>query len=225
MKKTLYLALFCTLFAVSCGKDNDPAPDPNGGSYMNAKAGSTWNYEIINNGPPATTQNYTLTSTNRDSSINGKNYHVYSNSNSGSSEYYFVSGSDHYTFGSLPATVGASTNVENLYLKSGAAVGATWAQTYNFTIPGFPLPIAATVTHKIEEKGISKVVNSITYNNVVHVSTVVTAAGIPTSAFSTDINIFYAPNFGLIESTVIITSSLAGNSNTTRRLKSSVLVP
>ena len=225
MKKTLYLAIFCTLFAISCGKDNDPAPDPNGGSYMNAKAGSSWNYEAINNVAPTSTQNYTLTSTNRDSSINGRNYHVYSNSRSGSSEYYFVSGSDHYTFGSLPATVGSNTNVENLYLKSGAAVGTTWAQTYNFTIPGFPFPIAATVTHKIEEKGISKVVNNITYNNVVHVSTLVTAAGIPASALTTDIDIFYAPNVGLIESNVIITSTLAGNSNTTTRLKTSVLVP
>lgn len=225
MKKTLYFGLFCTLFAVSCGKDNDPAPDPNAGSYMNAKAGSTWNYEAINNVAPTSTQNYTLTSTNRDSSINGRNYHVYSNSRSGGSEYYHVAGSDHYTFGSLPATVGANINVENLYLKAGAAVGATWAQTYNITVPGFPFPIPATVTHKLEEKGLTKAVNGITYSNVVHVSTLVTAAGIPTSALSTDIDIYYAPNVGLIESTVIITSTLAGNSNVTTRLRSSVLVP
>jgi hypothetical protein len=225
MKKTLYFCLLLSLFAASCGKDSDPEPDPNGGSYMNAKAGSTWNYEVINNVPPASTQNYTLTSSNRDSSINGRNYHVYSNNRTGGSEYYFVSGSDHYTFGSLPATVGTNINVENIYLKSGADVGTTWAQSYNVPVPGFPFPINVTVTHKIEEKGITKVINNITYNNVIHVSTLVTAAGIPPSALTTDIDMFYAPNVGVIERNVIITSTLAGNSNSTTRLKTSALVP
>jgi hypothetical protein len=222
MKKIGYFSFLLALFAASCGKDNDPTPDPNSGSYMNAKAGSTWNYEVINNVPPTSTQNYTLTSTNRDSSINGRNYHVYSNSRTGSSEYYFVSGSDHYRFGSLPGT---NINEENIYLKSGAAVGTSWSQSYNIPLPGFPFPINATVTHKIEEKGITKVINNITYTNVIHVSTLVTATGIPTSALNTDIDIFYAPNVGLIENNVIITSTLAGNSNTTTRLKSSALVP
>jgi len=225
MKKILYLGLFCTLFAVSCGKDKDPVPDPNSGSYMNAKAGSTWNYEVINNLPPVSTTTYRLTSTNRDSSVNGKNYHVYTNSTNGRSEYYHVSGTDHFTFGSLPAAAGANLNVENLYLKSGAAVGATWSQPYTITVPGFPLPITITVTHKIEEKGLTKVVNNTTYNNVIRVSTKLAAAGIPASALTTDINIFYAPNHGLIESNSIITSTLIGNSNSTTRLKTSTLVP
>ncbi|MEX0636652.1 MAG: hypothetical protein WD135_07775 [Ferruginibacter sp.] len=225
MKKILYIGLFSTLLAVSCGKDKDTPPDPNGGSYMNAKAGSTWNYEVINNQPPVSTSNYTLTSTNRDSSVNGKTYHVYINSSNGRSEYYHVAGSDHFTFGSLPAAVGANFNVENLYLKSDAAPGATWSQPYTITLPGFPLPLSVTVTHKIEEKGLTKVVNSVTYNNVIHITTTLSGPGITPSILTTNINIFYAPNHGLIESNNIITSSLIGNSNSTTRLKTATLIP
>jgi len=220
MKKTHLFAIILCFFAASCDKGNDPAPTPNpSDNFMNMKAGSTWNYEVTNNTPPPSTSSYTLTSTNRDSSIGGKLYHVYSNSANGASEYYFVSGSDYYTYQSLPAAFGGS-KVENLYLKAGATVNTTWAQTYNITYNSIPLAI--TVTNKIDEKGISKLVNGITYNNVIHVSTDITIVGITTAQFSTDIDYYYAPNYGMIESSSKITSTL-GNSDFTTRLKTAVL--
>jgi len=187
------------------------------------KAGSTWNYEVTNNTPPPSTSSYTLTSTNRDSSIGGKQYHVYLNSANGASEYYFVSGSDYYTYQSLPAAFGGS-KVENLYLKAGATVNTTWAQTYNITYNSIPLAI--TVTNKIEAKGQSRTVSGNAYNNVIQVSTVITVAGVSATQLTSDIDYYYAPNYGMIENYSKIDINYFGivnNSDFTTRLKTAVL--
>jgi hypothetical protein len=222
MKMTNFLALSLSICVISCSKSNDSNPALTE-SYMNMKAGSTWNYEVINNTLPASTSLYSLNSTNRDSSINGKNYHVYVNSSNGSSEYYYVSGNDYFTFQSLPAALGG-TKVENLYLKAGAAVGNSWSQTYNITYNSFPL--AVTITHKIDEKGISRTVNGISYNNAIHVSTGISVAGIPPTALTSDIDYYYAPNYGLIENTSKININyltIMSNSDFTTRLKTALL--
>lgn len=216
-------AFLLLLFIISCGKSDNPSPATTE-NYMNMKTGSVWNYEVINNVPPASTSNYTLTSTNRDSTVDAKIYHVFTNSSNGASEYYRVSGTDYSTFQNLPAALGG-TKVDNLYLKAGAAVGTTWAQSYNITYNSLPLTV--TLTNKILETGISKTVNTITYNNVIHVSTGVSVAGIPSSALTSDINYYYAPNYGMIENTTILNINYFGivsNTNTTSRLKTATLV-
>jgi hypothetical protein len=224
MKKTTILALMgCFFIFSSCKKKTiTPAPNPTV-SFMNRNAGSIWNYEVINNTPPASTNTYSLTSTDRDSTITSNQYHVYSNSGTGASEYYRVSGTDYYTYQSLPAALGG-TKVENLYLKAGVAVGTTWPQTYNITYNS--LPLAITLTDKIEEKGISRTVNSITYNNVTHVSTSISVAGIPATSLVSDIQYYYAPNYGMIENTSKININyftIVSNTDITTRLKTATL--
>ena len=223
MKKIATLAFLVCILCISCQKNNNP-DSTTVENFMNMKAGSIWNYETINNIPPPTTSLYSLSSTSRDSSIDSKNYHVFINSGSGASEYYRVSGSDYYTYQSLPAALGG-TKVENLYLKAGAAVGASWAQTYNITYNTFPL--AVTITNKIEEKGISRTVNGSTYNNVIHVSTSIAIGGIPAASLLSDIDYYYAPNYGMIENTSKININYIGivnNSDFTTRLKNATLI-
>ena len=224
MKKIPFAALFLCFACFSCGKDDDPAPDPPTASYMNVKAGSTWNYEEINNTPPVATSLFTLTSTNRDSSITGNSYHVYTNSRSSASEYYRISGNDYYTFQSLPAALGG-TKVETLYLKSSAAVGASWQQSYTISFGGISFPV--NMANSIEEKGINKTVNGISYTDVIHVKTTLSVTGIPSSALVTDIHSYYAPNYGLIENRSKIDLNYMGfvsSTDFTTRLKTSVLL-
>ena len=75
MKKFLLPLITLSILAGSCKKSSsgDAAANP---PYMSSSAGSTWNYEIINN-IAGTTSLYTLASTNRDSTIGGKIYHIY----------------------------------------------------------------------------------------------------------------------------------------------------
>jgi hypothetical protein len=123
MKKTHLATLFLIITSVSCSDDNDNPPPvtPPATTYMNVKAGSTWNYEQINTTPAGPTTNYTLTSTNRDSTVEGNLFHVFTNSSNNASEYYRVSGNDYFTYQSLPAALGGA-KVANLYLKTGAVV-------------------------------------------------------------------------------------------------------
>ncbi len=223
MKNILFWAIISCFGMVACSKTNPTSPTASP-SYMNLRAGSVWNYEVLNNTPPASTTLYTLTSTSRDSSINSKSYHVFINSASGASEYYSAMGTDYYTYQSLPAALGG-TKVENLYLKAGAAVNSSWSQLYNISFNS--LPLAVTVVNKIEEKGISRTVNGISYNNVIHVSTTLSVAGVPPASLVTDIDYYYAPNHGLIENSSKINLNYLGivnNSDFATRLKTAMLL-
>lgn len=222
MKKSPILLLITCLYLFSCSKSNDPGSSPIP-AYMNLKAGSTWTYQNVNNIPPASTSSYLLTSTSRDSSIDGKTYHVFTNSANASSEYYRISGNDHYTFQSLPTELGAA-KVENLYLKAGAVVGTSWSQLYNITYSG--LPLAITITHTIAEKGLSRTVFGQSYTDVVHVSSTISVSGIPPAGLTTDIQYYYAPNVGLIENSTKIDLNyltLVSKSDNTVSLKAATM--
>jgi hypothetical protein len=124
MKKTILACFSIVMLAVSCKKD-DPAPAPVPDKFLTVSNGSTWNYRVTDN-TTSTTTNYTLTSTNRDTTINGKSYHVFTNSDGNTSEYYNVTGNDYFQFSSLSAQLDA---LELLYLKDNLAVGNTWSQS------------------------------------------------------------------------------------------------
>jgi hypothetical protein len=222
MNKTSILLLMCCIYLFSCGK-GDTGGSTTVQAYMNLKAGSTWNYQNVNNIPPGSTATYTLTSTNKDTTVSGNSYHVFTNSANAASEYYRISGSDHYTFQSLPAELGGA-KVENLYLKAGAAVGTSWSQAYNITFNG--LPLVVTLTHTIAGKGLSRTVLSKAYTDVIHVSSTIAVSGIPPTALTTDIQYYYAPNVGLIENTTKIDLNyftLVSKSDNTVSLKTSSL--
>lgn len=206
MKIPLILALITVGLCASC-TDDDPDPtNPSATSYMTLTVGSSRSYELKNNTPPVATTNYTVTATNRDTTVNGRTYRVFSTS-SGGSEYYAQTGSDYYTYQILPIAVG-TTNVEILFLKDNASVGATWvAATAPLTVPGIPIPLTITINNTLAEKGITRTVNAKTYTDVIKVTSTIAVTGLP--GVTSAIEYYYAPKYGLIENSVMLSSALA----------------
>ena len=62
----------------------------------------------------------------------------------------------------------------------------------------------------IIEKGLTKVINGITYKNVIHVSTTISSSAIPSASLTSDIHSYYAPNYGLINNNTIVHLDYAG---------------
>ncbi|MDB5203370.1 MAG: hypothetical protein JWQ27_2779 [Ferruginibacter sp.] len=213
MKIFTFAALLASFLVVSCSKSDDTSPvSPSASVYMTTASGSGWDYQQTNNTPPPATSLYSVTSTTRDTVVSGRSYHVYTNSTSGTSEYYYINGSDYYTYQSLPADLGG-VKVENLYLKDNASVNTSWSQNFNITYMG--LPLVVTMVNTIKEKAISRTVNGITYTNVIHVDSKISVGGIPASGLTTDIQSYYAPKVGLIENTTKVTLNYLGLVNNT----------
>lgn len=213
MKITI-MCLGSVILLFSACKKSEPGGSTAAVAYMNYTAGSTWNYERIDSSAATPTISlYTLTSTNRDSTISGASYHIYTNSGTASSEYYAKVGNDYNTFQNLPAALG-STPVVNLYLKDNAGVNTTWSQNYIISYSGLPLTVTSTNT--IKETGIAMSVKGKNYTNVTHVQTNLSVSGIPTSALVTDLHFYYAPGVGLIKSTNNITLNYLGITNNTK---------
>ncbi|HSN10317.1 MAG TPA: hypothetical protein VLS85_14855, partial [Hanamia sp.] len=142
----------------------------------------------------------------------------------GGSEYLGITGHDYYQYDSIPVSGGI--NIERLYLKDDASVGTTWSQDFSLTIPGVPLPVPLKINNKIVEKGITRTENGTSYSNVIHVSTTLSSSLIPSSAFSSNIDSYYAPKYGLIENTSVIQLNYMGlveNVNVETQLMSSNL--
>lgn len=224
MRCLLLICLLATTL-LSCKKDDSPDKPAGSTAYINVTNGSTWNYQEINNdtGTPQTS-NYTISSTGRDTSISSKTYHVYDNSR-GNHWYLNNSNGDYYQFDSLPGLLGNGV-FDRLYLKTGLDAGQNWEQNINLTIPNVPLPLPITITNTIAEKGIAYTVNGTNYTNVIHVTTSISSALIPSSSISTSINSYYAEGIGLIENSTQISVDYLGiqqNVNLQTKLLSSNL--
>lgn len=221
MKKIYFALLALSALANGCKKSSSGVV-VEAAKYMSLTAASSWQYRTVNNITSSIT-NYSLTSTNRDSSINGKSYHVFINSTAGNSEYYLISGNDYYTFRTLGLALGNAT-FESLYLKDNLSVGQTWSQTLSLTVPGVPIAVPITVTYTIMNTGINRTVNAIAYTDVIHVKTAITSSLVPPTGLVTDINNYYARKYGMIESTNILSLNYSGfvqNNNTSTLLLSS----
>lgn len=197
------------LFFISCKKTTEPTPTPQSNLYLSTSAGSTWTYHQTDSSlaTPANL-NYTVTSTSKDTAINGKSYHIFTKS-FGGNQYLNVTSHDYYQFDSLPAGFGAGV-FERLYLKDDAAAGASWTQNQTVNISGVPFPIPVTLTFNIAEKGITMIVNNVTYNNVIHVAATITSSLIPSSGLSSNSNSYYAEKYGLIKSSTKISLNYMG---------------
>jgi hypothetical protein len=219
--KTLLFPVFLLLM-ISCTKSKTDAPPQD--DYLTTTAGSSWNYHETDSASPApVNKDYTLTSTSRDSVINSKSYHVYSNSGGGN-QYFYVTGADYYQYDSLPAGFG-TTVLERFYLVAIAPVGFSWAQTLSVTLSGVSVPV--TLTYSIAEKGISRNVNGTNYTDVIHVTTSISSSLIPAASLVTNINSYYAERYGLIETSNIIHLNYMGfkqNVNTDTKLVSATLL-
>lgn len=200
MKKLILACLSGSLLVISCSKSDDPAPIAD--SYMTFAAGSSWNYQLTDNATPANSTAYTVGATGNDTTAAGKTYKIFTNS-SGPNKYYNITGSDYYTLQVFPGGI-IDTVLENLYLKTDAAVGANWNQSYNLTIAG--VPVQFNVNNKIQEKGISRTVGTTTYNNVIHVVTTLSSPTVTLSGgtLTSDIHYYYAPKYGMIENTAVV---------------------
>lgn len=188
MKKTLTALLLLALFT-ACDKD-ESSPTTN---YSPMTAGSTWTYQN-NSGA-----NYTLTATNRDTSLLGNTFKVFTSTN-GINQYRRKSGNDYFRSASLP---GISNNVfEELYLKDGAEVNATWQGSQTINAPGIPIPLTATLTYTVKEKGVSRTVGNRTFNNVIHIRLDISVANAGNVGGG---DFYYAEGIGMIENAVLVT--------------------
>jgi hypothetical protein len=207
MKKAYLAILALSVAFVACKKGETPSAEVQ--KFMSLTAGSTWDYQSTNNVTTAVTNN-TMTSTNRDSTIESRVYHVFTNSNGAGNDYYNITGSDYYTFRNLGAVLPGTSNVQSIYLKDNAAKGDSWAQGINITVPGIQAPVPVNFTNTITNKDLTKTVNGTNYTNVIHVTTTISVTGLPANTIVTDIQSFYAPKVGLIESKYKLTSGALG---------------
>jgi hypothetical protein len=209
MKIKILLFPVLMLFIISCKKNSSTNTQPHQDTYLTTTAGSTWNYhQIDSSGSTPVNTDYTLTSSSRDTLINGKSYHIYNNS-TGSFQYLSLTSNDYFQFDSLPAGLGTAV-FERLYLKDNVNVGNSWTQSLTITVPGIPFSIPITLTYQIAEKGISRTVNAQTYTDVIHVSATISSSLIPSANLTSSINSYYAKKYGLIENTTIINLNYTG---------------
>lgn len=218
MKKAIFGLLILSVLLFSCKKDSSTGGSGNTSDYMSLTAGQARTFETTDNVASSTSSNVS-TSTNRDSTVNGRSYHVFTNSD-GSSGYFNVSGSDYYSYTELPAL--SNLQLELLYLKTNLAVNGTWSQSINVTVPGLPFPLPVTISNTIKEKGISRTVGANNYSEVIRVETGIAVSGLPAGALTTNIQSYYAPRYGLIENTTVLGlnySGIADSVNTRTVLK------
>ena len=220
MPRKLVPFLFLLIFSAAC-KKKTVALD----AYFHTTANSTWNYQGVNSsGPVPVTTNYVVTSTNRDTTAMGKTYHVFTNSSRGN-QYYNHTNNDYYQLDSIKLAA-AVVLLDRLYLKDDAAVGVGWSQSFNITLPAVPIPVPITVTNSIAEKGGTRMVNGVTYTDVIKVSTSISSSLIPAASLTTTISSYYARKYGLIENSTVLALSFMGftqNVNNSTKLMSSNL--
>lgn len=220
--KLLVCLAILTVFAACKKKSTTATPSP----YYHTSTNSTWNYQNVNT-PPAgapVTTNYVVTSTSRDTVAMGKTYHVFTNS-VGGNQYYNKTNAEYYQLDSLKLGTTAVL-LDRLYLKDDASVGAAWSQSLNLTVPGVPFPVPVVVSYSIVEKGSTRVVNGVSYTDVIRVSTAISSTLIPAASLTNTITSYYARKFGLIENSTVISLNFMGitqNVNTTTKLMSSDL--
>lgn len=225
MKTIFLIAGFTSFIFTSCTKNSSNNNKPTTATYLNTNAGSTWNYHTVDSsGATPTSADYTLTSGSQDTTLNNKKYHIYAIS-SGGSQYMNLTGNSYYQYDSVPVPGGGK--IERLYLEDNAAVNQTWNQSFTLnSIPNSPVAIPLTVTNTVVEKGISRMVNGVNYSNVIHISTNLSSSLVPSAAFTSAIDSYYAPNYGLIESKTIVHLNYLGiteNANMATQLMSATL--
>ncbi len=195
--KRFIIPVICIVLFSYCKKNSDVVNTAK--DYLPLTVGTNWTY--ISDG-----NTYKLTVTNKDTVALTRTYKVLSNSN-GPNQYQAKAGNDYYRFATFQGFL--PNGVEELYLKEDQNVNATWQFSVPITFSGFPINVTAKYT--ITEKGITKVVQGKTYNDVFHIR----------QDFSSPIgnhgggDHFYAKGVGLISSNLAITLPGQNINNTT----------
>jgi hypothetical protein len=192
----------------NCSKDdNGPNSSDN---YSPLTVGSNWTYKYSETG--SSTDTFSVTVTNKDTTINNKTYKVLSSSDGSGNNYMAKIDSNYYRFASFAGIA----SFEELYLKDNRAVNSSWTSSVAFTLPSSPIPLTADLTYVIKEKGISYSVNGKGYNDVIHV-------GVSVTVFSASFGsgeFYYAKNVGMIESSISLTPTGQSPYSSTQQLLS-----
>ncbi|HRO06276.1 MAG TPA: hypothetical protein PLE75_06315 [Ferruginibacter sp.] len=224
MKKAIFYLSLCTIIGVSCGKDDDGGgnPPPGSSSYMDTSSGGVRNYAFKNNNPITPEENFTQTATNRDTLVAGKSYKVFTNSNGGNSYYNITpvtGGNDYYTQLTLNGLGTMIDPITNLYLKDYVNTGGSWANgpyTFNVDFGGTPVPLSVTLNNQVIASNTTRTVRGNNYTGVKHIKTTVSAVvgtppiSTPVTGLFSDINSYYAPRYGLIENSTILSIDFMG---------------
>jgi hypothetical protein len=144
MQKTLLICaiLFVILSAGNCKKPSTPDPGTPASTYQPTTTGSEWNYTTTGTTASGSANaTFRLTATSKDSIANGKTFRVFTNSLTGSNEYYNKTGNEYSRISVFP---GLDQRVELLYLKDNLTAGASWSETK--TVTGIPVPVMVTYT-------------------------------------------------------------------------------
>jgi hypothetical protein len=160
----LAAGLACLVF--SCSKDKSYEPDKDkplkDSTFQPVSAGSSWHYLDTLQG------DFTLTSTDRDTLIDGVNFHIFDSkpdtSSTVTAAYFGKQGISYYGRG----IVAELSDISLLYLKD-TTVNSSWSQTVQVTVPVLGA-ISATVTSKLTEANVTRTVRGKAYSNVSHVS-------------------------------------------------------
>ena len=188
----------CIAFA-SCKKEvaNEPAGNtsetitglPDAQSYYATPNGETYTYVDTTAGGSASTS---ISSQQRmgDTTINEQTFDKVTGD--GSSIYNYQSSKEGVT---TLVSFNGKEKITTTVLKANEPVGTLW--TDNFTTGGVP----TTYEWKIVEKGISRTVLGVSYNNVikVHLNGTAILGAKAVSAVIANADYYYAPNVGLIE--------------------------
>ncbi len=206
MKKAIFALFSVCLFTISCKKDKTDPVDPVADKpYTNINNGTNWTYDQKTVDPTTgdtTTVIDTARVTGVDTTIaagtaDQRVYKIISHS-AGVNAYLNITGNDYYQFQELAAL---GTQIQALYLKDNVAVGGNWSQSETVNVTGFPIPITITLSSSVIEKGTSRTINGITYNDVIAVKTDLTVPGLTVTS---DIRNYYARNIGLIQGNYLI---------------------
>jgi hypothetical protein len=220
MKKTLILTFLLGFFFVSCKKDDSNSTNSGSNSggapiFFSFNNGDSWNYRT--DSANVTLSQFTLTSTNRDTTAYSKSFHIFE-SNDGTTttqEYYNISGNSYYQLATLTTLL---PTLQLKYLETTAAVNSFWDTTINTIIPiqTYNFNLSAKVRQTVEQTNASIVVNGTLYDSVYKMKTEILNANastqiqiLPAPLPATTINVpisiiqnihsYYAPRVGQIK--------------------------
>lgn len=209
MKQLSFFIVILVIFA-ACKKDNggEKPVDPIK-SYVNTEVGSTWLYHELDASTGSNIESdYSVTSLGKDTIIETKKYHIYSYSYGGN-KYLHQSNTDYFEYDSLNGYLG--NPVQRLYLKSNLSVNGAWSQSFSIPVT-MGITINAKLNNQIKDKG-ERIVNGITYSDVIHVKSTITSPDIPADKLISDIDSYFSPGYGLIENHTVINLDYMGISN------------
>jgi len=210
MRKNTFGVLILSLVFISCSKNNNDDVET-ANSYLSITPGQIRTFENKDS-ISGTLNTIVQTSSNRDTAVGTRSYHVFDNSD-GSKEYFALSGNDYYTLFNLPAAL-STVPVELLYLKANGTVRTSWSPNFSFNVPGLPIPVPVVFTHTIKETGLNKTTGSKNHTNVIRVETKITS---PLLSINSDIQSYCAPKYGVVHMTTFIQVATAGINISTRR--------